>query len=126
MRSNLTTASNPLSLCGAAMLLPLSDRLMNASGTSRLTSEGRNTARMMFNGVICPPIHSMVVVTSPITVHAPPALAAMTTTEANSRRSSRRAISRWISETITIVVVKLSRIALRTNETKPTSHISAT
>ncbi len=41
---------------------------MKASGTSRLTSEGRNTAPMIFSGVICPPIHSMVVVTSPITV----------------------------------------------------------
>ncbi|MGY3459863.1 hypothetical protein ACVWW5_005313 [Bradyrhizobium sp. LM3.4] len=105
------------------MVLPLSEKLMNASGTSRLSSEGRNTAPMIFSGEICPPIHSMVVVTSPITVHAPPAFAAMTMREANSRRSSRLAISRWISETMTMVVVRLSRIALRKKVTKPISHI---
>lgn len=123
-RSNRFTASNPLSLGGAEMVLPFSERLMKASGTSRLTSEGSSTAPMILSGEIWPPIHSMVVVTSPITVHAPPALAAITTREANNSRSSRRAISRWISEIMTMVVVRLSRIELRKNATKPTSHIS--
>jgi len=41
---------------------------------------------MMVVVVNCPPIHSIVVVTSPIGDQAPPALAAMTTMPANSHR----------------------------------------
>ena len=47
-----------------------------------LTSEGRNTPLTMAAEVTCPPIHSMVVVTSPIGDQAPPALAAITTSPA--------------------------------------------
>ena len=36
------------------------------------------------------------------------------------------ASSFWVSDTITIVVVKLSRIALRKKVTKPINHISVT
>jgi hypothetical protein len=39
---------------------------------------------MVGNVDICPCIHSMVVVTSPIGVHAPPAFAAITTTAPRS------------------------------------------
>src|SRR5712672_1967363 len=78
---------------------------------------------MMARGVICPPIQSMVVVTSPMADQAPPALAAMTIIDAKNKRSLGLSSSFRISEIITIVVVRLSRIALRKKVTKPTSHI---
>jgi hypothetical protein len=81
---------------------------------------------MMASVVIWPPIHSMVVVTSPIGDQAPPELAAMTMMPAKNRRSSCLASSLRISEIITMVVVRLSRTALRKKVTKPTSHISET
>ena len=68
---------------------------------------------MIPSAVTCPPIHNIVVVTSPIGDHAPPAFAAITIIEANSNRSSLRSSSFRISETITMVVVRLSRMALR-------------
>ena len=85
--------------------------------------EGRNTDSMMFSEVTWPPIHSIVVVTSPIGVQAPPALAAMTMMPAKNRRSSCLARILRISEIATMVVVRLSRMAERKKVTKPTSHI---
>ena len=89
-----------------------------------MISEARKTPLMMARGVICPPIQSMVVVTSPIADQAPPALAAITIIDAKNRRSLWLASSFLISEIMTIVVVKLSSIALRKKVTKPTSHIN--
>ena len=43
---------------------------------------------------------------------------------ANDRRSSRSANKRFMSETITMVVVRLSKMALKKKVKKPTSHIS--
>ena len=97
---------------------------VTASGTSRLTSAGTNTAFMRGRVVTCPPIHSMVVVTSPMGDQAPPELAAITITPAKNRRSRRSASSFCISETITMVVVRLSRIALRKNVQMPTIQSS--
>ena len=57
---------------------------------------------------ICPPIQSMVVVTSPIGDQAPPALAAITIIPAKNRRISLSGINFRTKETITMVVVKLS------------------
>ncbi|MNL86701.1 hypothetical protein D3C87_2155160 [compost metagenome] len=54
-------------------------KLSTSSGTSRHTRLGRNRLLMMPPVVIWLPIHSMVVVTSPIGDQAPPALAAITT-----------------------------------------------
>ena len=85
--------------------------------------EGINKPFMISSAVIWPPIQSMVVVTSPIGVQAPPALAAITIIPAKNKRSSLCSRSFFIRETITIVVVRLSKIALRKNETKPTIHI---
>ena len=45
---------------------------------------------------------------------------------ANTRRSSSRPDSFFISDTITIAVVRLSSMALRKKVTKPTSQTSAT
>ncbi len=73
--------------------------------------------------VIWPPIHSIVVVTSPIGDQAPPELAAMTMMPAKNSRSAWFASSLRISEIMTMVVVRLSSSALRKKVTKPTSHI---
>jgi hypothetical protein len=78
---------------------------------------------MMARLVICPPIQSIVVVTSPMGDHTPPEFAAMTTMPANISRSSCLWSNLRIKDTITMVVVKLSRIALRKNVTVPTSQI---
>jgi hypothetical protein len=66
---------------------------------------------MMFIVVIWPPIHSIVVVTSPIGDQAPPALAAMTMMPAKNRRSAWLDSSLRISEIMTMVVVRLSSSA---------------
>ena len=62
------------------MISPCIRRPIHNSGTATLTSDGRNTRDMTLVVVICPPIQSIVVVTSPIGDHAPPELAAMITT----------------------------------------------
>ena len=68
-----------------------------------------------------PPIHSIVVVTSPMGVHAPPALAAITTTAPSSLRSSPESPGRIFrrSEIMTMVEVRLSRMAERKKVTPP-------
>ena len=65
----------------------------------------------MLVAVICPPIHSIVVVTSPMGDHAPPAFAATTIIPANNIRSSLSSIIFRMRETITMVEVKLSNTA---------------
>ena len=57
-------------------------KLMAINGMIMDTIAGRNTSFMICIPLICPPIHNMVVVTSPIGDHAPPALAAITIIEA--------------------------------------------
>ena len=57
-------------------------KLMAINGMITDTIAGRNTSFMICIPLICPPIHNMVVVTSPIGDHAPPALAAITIMEA--------------------------------------------
>src|SRR5690554_4958514 len=76
---------------------------------------GINNSATMFFAVICPPIHNMVVVTSPIGDHAPPALAAMITIPAKSQRSFLSPISFLNKEIITIDVVRLSKAAEKKN-----------
>ena len=77
-------------------------------GTSKQTTLGKIKFPMMMVVVNCPPIHSMVVVTSPIGDQAPPALAAMTTIPAKSQRVWRSSMSLRNNDTITIDVVRLS------------------
>mmetsp|Transcript_14481 Transcript_14481/g.45246 ORF Transcript_14481/g.45246 Transcript_14481/m.45246 type:complete len:515 (-) Transcript_14481:296-1840(-) len=71
-----------------------------------------------------PFIHSIVVVTSPIGVHTPPALAAITIIAPKSLRSSSESRSLRMSETITIVTVKLFKMAERKKVSTPTSQKS--
>ena len=73
---------------------------------------------------ICPPIHNMVVVTSPMGDQAPPALAAMTTTPTKYIRVDLSETSLRNSVTITMAVVKLSSTADRKKVIKPTIHIN--
>src|SRR5690606_16441837 len=102
--------------------VPFMVKLKNMRGTSIHTTLGRNKLLIMLLAVICPPIHSIVVVTSPIGDQAPPALAATTMSPAKNRRVSRLATSFRVSDTITMVVVRLSRIADRKNVTQQITH----
>jgi hypothetical protein len=74
--------------------------------------------------VIWPPIQSIVVVTSPMGDQAPPELAAITIMPANRMRSSRSSSNLRTSDTITMVVVRLSSRALRKKLIRPISHIN--
>lgn len=89
-----------------------------------LITAGNSTAWIIASEVIWSPIQSIVVVTSPIGDQAPPELASITMIPAKNRRSSRFANNLRMSDIITMVVVKLSKIALRKKVTKPTSHFS--
>jgi hypothetical protein len=73
---------------------------------------------------ICPPIHNIVVVTSPIGVHAPPALAAMMIIPAKNNRISLFGMSVLINETMTIDVVRLSSTADKKNVIQQIIHKS--
>src|SRR5687768_18225719 len=83
---------------------------------------GMNITFIMLSVEICPPIHSMVVVTSPIGVHAPPAFAAITIIPAKNRRVSLLGMSFRISETITMEVVRLSNTDDKKNVTQHMIH----
>ncbi len=87
------------------------------------TMLGRIKVFIILTAVIRPPIHSMVVVTSPIGDHAPPALAAITTMPAKNKRIFLLGTSFRSRETITIEVVRLSNNADRKNVTQQTTHI---
>ena len=93
-------------------------------GTIVETMEGRKRLVMVGRAVIWPLIHNMVVVTSPIGVHAPPAFAAITINAPNSLRSSMLGRIFLITDTITIVVVKLSSIADMKKVSKPIALIN--
>ena len=120
--SDLPAARDSEAAAAALNALVLKAEVTTRRGTSKFTTEAANNALMIPNAVTCPPIHSIVVVTSPIGDHAPPALAAITITETNSRRSSPRSSSFRISDTITMLVVRLSRTALNKNVTQDTIH----
>ena len=83
---------------------------------------GRMRLPMMVVVVNCPPIQSIVVVTSSIGDQAPPALAAMTTMPAKSQRVRRSSMSLRNSDTMTMDVVKLSSRAEKKNVKTHTIH----
>src|SRR5690606_5083782 len=85
------------------------------------TIRGRINALTMPGGEICPTIQSIVVVTSPIGDQAPPALAATMIIPAKKSLISRFETSLRVSETRTMVVVRLYRIQERINVNQ---HIS--
>jgi len=61
---------------------PLMKKVKIIIGMSRHTMLGKMRAFTIPNAEICPPIQSIVVVTSPMGLQAPPALAAITITPA--------------------------------------------
>ena len=79
---------------------------------------------MMFKVLIWLPIQSMVVVTSPMGDHAPPAFAAITIMLLNSNRSLRWCSIFCTKVTITIDVVRLSSIADKKKVIKQIIHNS--
>ena len=81
------------------------------SGTNRQIKLGRKVMMMMLPADTSPAIHSMMVVTSPMGDHAPPALAATITILAKNQRSWRSPMSLRSSATITMEVVRLSKTA---------------
>ena len=97
-----------------------------AKGTRILMILGNKVICMMFNALTLPAIHSMMVVTSPIGVQAPPALAAMTIMLAKNQRSCLTGIILLSSVHIMMVVVRLSRMADKQNASTPNIHNSST
>mmetsp|Transcript_14064 Transcript_14064/g.28866 ORF Transcript_14064/g.28866 Transcript_14064/m.28866 type:complete len:225 (-) Transcript_14064:849-1523(-) len=86
---------------------------------TRHTTDGRNSSVTVAVVDRLWLIHSIVVVTSPIGVHTPPAFAATTTIAPNSLRSTGSGMIFLSSETITIVTVRLFRMEERKNVRKP-------
>lgn len=88
------------------------------------TRQGRSRLRIRGHAVTLSFIQSMMVVTSPMGDQAPPLLAAMTITEAQSQRSSRSGTSARSRVTMTIAVVMLSSTADMKKATSASSHRS--
>src|SRR5690606_37559184 len=93
-------------------------KVSTSKGTSRQMMLGNATCSMSCHGVNLPAIHSIVVVTSPIGVQAPPALAAMTTTPTKYGRHLGSGTTFRRIDTMTMVVVKLSN----TDDMKKDNH----
>ena len=89
----------------------LNETIIN--GISKQTRLGNINLATMLNAVICPPIHNIVVVTSPIGDQAPPAFAAIITIPVKYSLSLSSFINFLNKETITMVVVRLSKMADR-------------
>ena len=92
------------------------------NGTIKQTIEGITTVLTSPIAVTLSAIQSIVVVTSPIGDHAPPAFAATTTMAAYQSRSSLLLISLRNKVTKTIVAVRLSIIAERIKARIPIIH----
>ena len=100
-----------------SQFFPLILKESKISGTIIQARLGKINLIIIFPVVICPPIHNIVVVTSPIGVQAPPALAAITTIPIKNILVCLSLINFLNKETITMVVVRLSRTAERKNVT---------
>ena len=87
-----------------------------ANGTKIDTKLGKNTVFIMLIVVTCPPIQSIVVVTSPMGDQAPPALQATIIIPAITRRCSGFRTNLRATDTITMAVVRLSNKADKTND----------
>ena len=124
--SNAVVAS-PISAPTAGLdTSPLSLIEIIPRGTTIAIIEGTIRLTMIVEVVSCPPIQSIVVVTSPIGDHAPPALAEITTIPANNHLVSLSEISFLRSEIITIDVVRLSSTAEKKNVRMQIIHINFT
>mmetsp|Transcript_77989 Transcript_77989/g.223491 ORF Transcript_77989/g.223491 Transcript_77989/m.223491 type:complete len:228 (-) Transcript_77989:401-1084(-) len=117
------TSSEGLSVLG--MLHVRSCNQSPNNGTTQAAKEGKKSHLMVAPTEMLPASHSIVVVTSPTGLHAPPALAAMTTMPPMVWRTclSLAAVCRRSLRT-TIVAVKLSMTALRKKQNKLSMGIS--
>ena len=93
-------------------------RPMRATGTASDTKLGRKTEVMVLRVLMLPLIQSMVVVTSPMGVQAPPEFAARTIAAPKNFLLSGSFTSFRSRDTITMVLVRLSKIALMKKEMK--------
>ena len=103
--------------------VPFIRRLMINTGMIMLTRLGRMVCTMMEPAVICPPIQSMVVVTSPMATRRP----CVGGDHHQSRKSNRSSFSAMIlrsNETSTMVVVRLSSTAERKKVSVAMIHTS--
>src|SRR5690349_16608629 len=92
------------------------------SGVNRQTRLGKINFTIILPTVIWPPIQSIVVVTSPMGDHAPPALAAITIMPAKNSLSWGSFMIFRRRDTITMVVVRLSSIADKKKVTMEMIH----
>mmetsp|Transcript_25197 Transcript_25197/g.42203 ORF Transcript_25197/g.42203 Transcript_25197/m.42203 type:complete len:386 (+) Transcript_25197:1148-2305(+) len=111
-------------ISGCSPLTSSAKRVIRPRGTSKETTEGRKMSLIVAAEEIWPLIQSMVVVTSPMGVHAPPALAAMTTTAPKNWRCLGSLMSFRSREIMTMVEVRLSRMEDMKNVIHPTIHSS--
>ena len=86
-------------------------KLRNTRGIDIVKRLGRITRVIILTVVTWPPIHNIMVVTSPMGDHAPPALAASTIMAAKNHLVCLSETSFLSNATITIVVVRLSSAA---------------
>ena len=123
-RRRCTGTSTPLFSLSGRVMSPLSVAPTISTGTAIHTSDATSVFTIIFTVVTCPPIHSIMVVTSPMGLHAPPALAASITMPAKSHRSFLSAISLLSRAHMTMAVVMLSSNAERKKVSKLSSHSS--
>src|SRR6188768_4203807 len=83
---------------------------------------GSNKVLIILTEEICPPIHSIVVVTSPIGDHAPPAFAPITIMPQKNSLIFLSGTSFLVRDTIKIAVVRLSSSAERKKVTQHITH----
>ena len=70
-------------LSGIGSTKPFICKLITSAGTKKQTNEGKIVLTIILAVVTWLPIHNIVVVTSPIGLHAPPAFAEITISPAN-------------------------------------------
>ncbi len=103
------------SFFNAGSMVPFILNETTINGMSKQKTAGDKQLPRYIDGGYLLPIQSMVVVTSPRGDHAPPAFAAITVMPTKNNRVSFKAIFFLNSETITMVVVRLSSRADRKN-----------
>mmetsp|Transcript_21115 Transcript_21115/g.66781 ORF Transcript_21115/g.66781 Transcript_21115/m.66781 type:complete len:234 (-) Transcript_21115:743-1444(-) len=112
--ARLTSPGHAADSCALEAACRLACHQRPASGTTPATREGRNRPATVSKAEILPWIQSIVVVTSPIGLQAPPAFAAITAQLPQLRRKDSSFLATWRrSFNATIVAVRLSMTELR-------------
>mmetsp|Transcript_11393 Transcript_11393/g.35255 ORF Transcript_11393/g.35255 Transcript_11393/m.35255 type:complete len:238 (+) Transcript_11393:860-1573(+) len=124
--ARLTSPGHAADSCALEAACRLACHQRPASGTTPATREGRNRPATVSKAEILPWIQSIVVVTSPIGLQAPPAFAATTARPPQRRRHSSSSGTMWRrSLTATIVAVRLSMTELMKKLSRQMIGISA-